>query len=109
VLLSRIEMNASNADVWKRYVTLKTPVLKDEVAEIIKAFRDEMIALLTKKNANPLEAARLSIGYRDAYQKLSTLSAAVQACNAAVTAANAAIEKFRHRPARRSCSQRRMN
>ncbi|AWO87807.1 MULTISPECIES: AAA family ATPase [Bradyrhizobium] len=95
VLLSRIETNASNADVWKRYVTLKAPVLKGEVAKVIKAFRDEMIALLNKKNANALEAVRLSTGYRDAYQTLSTLSASVQAYNEAVTAANAAIEKFK--------------
>jgi wobble nucleotide-excising tRNase len=95
VLLSRIETNASNADVWKRYVTLKAPVLKGDTAKTIKVFRDEMIALLNKKNANPLEAVKVSASYRDSYQTLSALSTAVQAYNDALTAANAAIEKFK--------------
>jgi wobble nucleotide-excising tRNase len=95
ILRSKIEMNTSSADVWKRYLPLTAPDLKIDVTTVIKAFRDEAIKLLNIKNANPFEEVKLSIQYQEALQKLLALTTAMQAYNATLTTANTTIEEFK--------------
>jgi len=95
ILSSRVTSNVTSADVWKRYVSIKPPQLKEDVAAILTTFRSEMIALLDEKNANPLEAVALSAGYRAALDKMTKLAASVQTYNEAVAEANRAIEAFK--------------
>jgi wobble nucleotide-excising tRNase len=95
ILSSRISSNLSSADLWKRYVSFKPPLLKGNIAQILTTFRDEMISLLDKKNANPLDPLKLSDVYNAAFENLSELAVSVQAYNDAVTDANMAIEAFK--------------
>ena len=73
LLNSRLETNASSAEVWKRYVTFTEPELRSNVASVVEAFRTEMVALLDKKHADLLASVAITPAYRSAYQKLTAL------------------------------------
>jgi wobble nucleotide-excising tRNase len=95
LLNSRLETNASSAEVWKRYVTFSEPKLRNTVGPAIETFRTEMTALLDKKHADLLAPVSITPAYRSAYQKLATLKSEVEAYNAAVEDANKQIEAFK--------------
>lgn len=95
LLGSRLETNASSAEVWKRYVTFTEPKLRNTVGPVIESFRTEMTALLDKKHADLLAAVKITPAYRSAYQKLTALKEEIEAYNAAVEEANQQIEAFR--------------
>jgi wobble nucleotide-excising tRNase len=95
LLNSRLETNASSAEVWTRYVTFSEPKLRNAVGPAIETFRAEMTALLDKKHADLLAPVSITPAYRSAYQDVATLKSEVEAYNAAVEDANKQIEAFK--------------
>lgn len=107
LLNSRLETNASSAEVWKRYVTFIEPKLRNTVASVIEAFRTEMTALLDKKHSDLLAPVSTTQAYRGEYERLTALNNEIQAYNAAVEEANKQIETFKRSatPARLTSAQ----
>jgi wobble nucleotide-excising tRNase len=96
LVLNRLQSNASAVEVWKRYVGFDAPTLPDlDPAAPLKALRAEMIDLLDKKAAAPLEPLKLSDAYISAYDAAANLAEAVSVYNAIVDAANDRINTFK--------------
>lgn len=96
LVLNRVQSNTNAAEVWKRYVAFDMPTLPDaDPGALLRAFREQMIDLLDKKAAAPLDALTLSEEYSSAYEAVARLSKAVTVYNAAVDAANQAIDAFK--------------
>lgn len=95
LLNSRLEANASSAEVWKRYVTFTEPKLRNTVAPVVEAFRKEMTALLDEKHSDLLAPVSITPAYRSEYEKLTALTNEVGAYNAAVEETNKQIEAFK--------------
>jgi wobble nucleotide-excising tRNase len=107
LLNSRLETNASGAEVWKRYVTFAEPELRNTIAPIVEAFRAEMTSLLDKKHADLLAPVRITAAYRSEFEKLTALKNEIEEYNAAVEEANKQIETFKRSatPARLASAQ----
>lgn len=97
LLKQRIQSNEASAEVWKRYVSFDAPALPTDAdpAHLITTFRAEMLALLKRKAAAPLEMVNLSAEYEDAYKALAALADATTAYDETVDKANQKINAFK--------------
>lgn len=97
LLVQRINSNKTVFELWSRYIRFNLPddTAVSSLAETIFRFRGEMLAVLTKKSADPLVPVPLPQSYVDAYSAMEALAEAVRAYNRAVDEANAEIEKFK--------------
>jgi len=94
---TRIESNAASIEVWQRYVTFGAPTIPAhlDTTALLANFRTEMLALLAKKSAAPLEVVKLSKEYEKTYDAVAELVTAATAYDHAVTKANTNIEAFK--------------
>jgi wobble nucleotide-excising tRNase len=94
---TRIASNVNGADVWSRYLTFTAPRMPDDanIAEALTMFRTEMLGLLDKKLAAPLDAVSLPPSYLTAYKAFEKVTEVVTAYNKEVAQANAAIEAYK--------------
>jgi wobble nucleotide-excising tRNase len=97
LLGARVSGNATSADLWGRYVAIGKPDPLDLnlLTSSMTKFRSELLAVLDKKLASPLDPTDLPDSYGVARKQYEALSQAVDAYNRQVATANAAIETFK--------------
>lgn len=97
LLVQKVAANQTVIDLWMRYVAFIGPESErlGNVRDIIVRFREEMLAVLEKKRADPLVAVPLPPSYLSAYAAMEQLAAAVEAYNSQIESANGAIAKFK--------------
>jgi wobble nucleotide-excising tRNase len=95
LMQARLQSNASSTEVWNRYVKYVTPTLNTDIRAALRAFRTEMVALLEKKAAAPLEPVELSGGYVNAHAAVVKLMNEATAYNDDVDRVNEAINAFK--------------
>jgi wobble nucleotide-excising tRNase len=97
LLVQKVTANRAQLELWRQNAALAMPddSSLSSLSDVIFNFRKEMLAVLTKKSADPLVAAPLPERYLEAYSAMEELTEAVKAYNHAVDAANGVIEKFK--------------
>ncbi|WP_315773029.1 MULTISPECIES: AAA family ATPase [unclassified Bradyrhizobium] len=97
LLLSKLENNRKTLAIWRRYLDI--PHLDESgvlpIREVVVNFRDQMIALLKEKSANPLVATVLTQSFLDAHSSMHKLAEAIATYNHNLMIANQLIAGFR--------------
>jgi wobble nucleotide-excising tRNase len=97
LLCAKLQSNANNMDVWKRYVTFMDPATPEaaDCRGTIAGFRDGITKLLDAKSASPLEAIQLSPEYTAALERMTGLVEQSKAYNDAIRVVRAHIDAFK--------------
>jgi wobble nucleotide-excising tRNase len=96
LLRTQIAGNLASADLWSRYVAFEQPqITSDQLVPAMTAFRDEMLAVLDRKLASPLDPIDLPECYAPVRDAFATLAQAAAAYNELASTANAAIDTFK--------------